>query len=105
MAVGGHWSGQLALVYGLVASEQLVTFSMLDSGHWSGQLALIYELVASVRLVTFSMAVSGHRSGQLQPLSMGWLLVYSWSHFLWQLVDIWSGQLALVYGLVAIVYS
>jgi hypothetical protein len=28
MAVSGHWSGQLALVYGLVASVQLITFSM-----------------------------------------------------------------------------
>jgi hypothetical protein len=73
----------------LVASEQLDTFSMAVSGHRTGQLALVYGLVAIIQLVTFSMAVSGHWSGQLAFVyTVGWLLVYSWSHFLWLLVDI-----------------
>jgi hypothetical protein len=53
MAVSGHWRGQLAFVYGLVAIVQLDTFFMAVSGHWTGQLAFVYGLVAIVQLDTF----------------------------------------------------
>jgi hypothetical protein len=59
---------------------QLFTFSMAVSGRWSGQLALVYVLVASVQVITFSMAVSGHWSGQLAHVL--WLLVNGLARYL-----------------------